>query len=460
MKKFTVKPRLTASQNIALIGDSKDQGSAWLYLGRLAEVGPLTDVRFDAGHAHVVAIFGKRGSGKSYTMGAMLESLCTAQRETGISQIDRTQAILLFDTLGIFQWSDIRLDKALDSSVLQSQQAAWRGWNLKPEMLDVQIWIPKGTRTEATPSNHQEFSVRTSDFTADDWGYLLDLDIYQDRMGQLLNDTYIKVTLEGWQGEGVSRPAKPTYAVANLIDCIKQDNELQSNYQSETRRAVVQQLTTFLRNPLFEDKGTPLSELLQPGRMNVLIMNRMSNPLRLVILSALIRRLLDERTVASEAEKHLAIRADLSREERRQLETSVSLAVPPTLIALDEAQNILPSERRTTAGEMLIRFVREGRNYGLSFMVATQQPTALDNRLLAQVDTLIVHKLTVQGDIEYVRRNLKSNMPQEVIHAGRRLEFDELLRSLDVGQALVSNTEADRAVLVDIRPRVSVHGGF
>jgi hypothetical protein len=55
---------------------------------------------------------------------------------------------------------------------------------------------------------------------------------------------------------------------------------------------------------------------------------------------------------------------------------------------------------------------------------------------------------------------MKSNLPQEVVHAGRTLEFDDLLRSLDVGQALVSNTEADRAVLLDIRPRVSVHGGF
>jgi hypothetical protein len=109
---------------------------------------------------------------------------------------------------------------------------------------------------------------------------------------------------------------------------------------------------------------------------------------------------------------------------------------------------------------MLIRYVREGRNYGLSFMVATQQPTALDNRLLAQVDTLISHKLTVQGDIDYVRRNLKSNLPQEVTYANRSLEFEELLRSLDVGQALVSNTETERALILDIRPRISVHGGF
>ncbi|MBK6433675.1 hypothetical protein [Candidatus Amarolinea dominans] len=65
---------------------------------------------------------------------------------------------------------------------------------------------------------------------------------------------------------------------------------MKESYQPETRRAVLQQLATFQRNPLFEDAGTPLTELLTPGRMNVLVMNRMSGPLRLVILSAVIRR--------------------------------------------------------------------------------------------------------------------------------------------------------------------------
>ncbi|MGQ9555749.1 MAG: ATP-binding protein [Anaerolineae bacterium] len=459
MKKFTVKPRFGSRQTV-VIGDPDSCESAWMYLGRLAEVGPLTDLRFDAAHAHVVAIVGKRGSGKSYTMGSMLESLCTCDNLTSISAIARDKAVLLFDTLGIYQWTDLSLFDPAASEIVRAQQALWRGWNLRPEQLDVQIWVPRGARTEITPPGHKEFAVRTADFGADDWGYLLDLDIYQDRMGQLLNDAYIKVTLEGWEGEGGKRPPKAAYSLSDLITCIKLDSELLASYQSETRRAVVQQLTTFSRNPLFQDEGTPLAELLAPGRMSVLVMNRMSAPLRLVILSALIRRLLDERTTASTMEKHLAIRDDLGSEERARLQASLLNAVPPTWVALDEAQNILPSERRTSAGEMLIRFVREGRNYGLSFMVATQQPTALDSRLLAQVDTLIAHKLTVQGDIEYVRHNLKSNLPQEVVYGNRRLEFDELLRSLDVGQALVSNTEAERAVLVDIRPRVSVHGGF
>ena len=76
---------------------------------------------------------------------------------------------------------------------------------MKPEKLDVQVWIPKGTRTEATPISHKEYAIRTCDFTADDWGYLLDLNIYQDRMGQLLNDAFIKVTLEGWSGDHEKR---------------------------------------------------------------------------------------------------------------------------------------------------------------------------------------------------------------------------------------------------------------
>lgn len=459
MKKFTVKPRYTP-KNLITIGVPEGKEGSWISLGRLAEIGIPTQVRFDVGHPHVVAIFGKRGSGKSFTMGSMLEGLCTAHSETCISEIQRNEAILLLDTLGIFQWTDIGLEEATDSDILRAQRATWRTWDLKSEKLDVQVWIPKGTRTEATPASHREFAIRTSDFTADDWGYLLDLNIYQDRMGQLLNDAYIKVTLEGWVGKHGRQQPNAAYSIEDLINCIKQDTELNDSYQSETRRAVIQQLTTYYRNPLFEDQGTPLSEMLCAGRMNVLVMSRMSGSLRLVILSALIRRLMDERMVASEMEKHLLIRNDLTIDERMQIKNKLAMSVPKTWIALDEAQNILPSEKKTTAGEMLIRYVREGRNYGLSFMVATQQPTALDNRLLAQVDTLIAHKLTVQGDIDYVRRNLKSNMPQEITYANRTLEFEELLRSLDVGQALVSNTETERAIIIDVRPRISVHGGF
>jgi len=84
---------------------------------------------------------------------------------------------------------------------------------------------------------------------------------------------------------------------------------------------------------------------------------------------------------------------------------------------------------------VIVKYVREGRNYGLSFVVATQQPAAIDPGILAQVDTLIVHKLTVQSDIDYVRKNIKSNLPEEVRYGNSRLDCMARRRAAGTGGA-------------------------
>jgi len=443
-----------------MFGTHGNSSRSWVFLGRLAESGPLTDVQFDTSLAHVIGLFGKRGSGKSYTLGTLLEGLCTRETSTTISQNPRTQAILLFDTLGIFQWVDIALNEKSDKETIQQQFAVRRGWNIKSELLDAAIWIPKGSASNGGPMSHNEFTIRCSDFAAEDWGYLLGLNIYQDRMGQLLNDAFIKVALEGWHDGEHAHKAASAYSLSALIECIQSDRDLTTTYAPETRRALRQQLSTYERNPVFADDGTSLQSLLKPGQMAVIVMNKMSDELRLIVVAAFLRRLIASRVRASETEKHLKLVDDITGEEQTSLKASLENAVPPTWVAIDEAQNILPSERTTAATEVIVKYVREGRNYGLSFVVATQQPTSIDPRILAQVDTLIAHKLTVQSDIDYVKRNMKSNMPDEVKYANVPLSFDEILRGLDVGQALVSNTETERAFLLDIRPRVTVHGGF
>jgi len=270
----------------------------------------------------------------------------------------------------------------------------------------------------------------------------------------------IKVTQEGWSDSQRRHQPESSYSLNDLIACVKTDRELQDSYHDETRRAIVQQLTTYNRNPLFAGQGTALLDFLKPGKMSVMLINNLSDELRLIVVSALMRRLIASRVQASEAEKHLKIIEHLSHDEQQELERVVSTAAPSTWVAIDEAQNILPSERRTSATDVIVKYVREGRNYDLSFVVATQQPAAIDQRILAQVDTLLVHKLTVQGDIDYIRKNIKSNLPDEVKYGNVVLSFDELIRNLEIGQAVVSNTETDRALIMDVRPRISVHGGF
>jgi len=458
MKRFTVRPRAFRERQV-IVG-AQNGADEWVWAGRLAEAGPLIDIRFDLSSEHVVSIFGKRGSGKSYTLGVLLEGLCARQEDSSIAHTKHRRAALLFDTLGIFQWADIPLTEEASRPLLRQQYAVRKGWKLEPEPLNVDIWLPPEGERITTPSHHRTFTIQASAFTADDWAYLLGLDIYRDRMGQLLADAFAKVCYEGWSDGAHRHRPQEQYTLEDLITCVEKDPELETTYHSETRRAVRQQLTTFRRNPLFQDEGTPLRKLLVPGRLAVLVMSHMSEALRFVMMSALIRQVMKSRVVASELEKDLQLRPELSDGERETLRRQLDAAVPPTWIVIDEAQNVLPAERRTSATEMLVKLVREGRNFGLSFMFTTQQPSAVDARILAQVDTIITHKLTVQTDIDYVRRNLKSNLPAEVKYAGATLAFDELLRALDVGQALVSNTETNRAFLLTVRPRISAHGGF
>ncbi len=319
MKKFTVKLRFTHSKRV-LIGN-QNGGHEHVFLGRLAEAGQLVRVDFDLSLPHVVAVFGKRGSGKSYTLGSFLEGLCTREAETTISFISKTRAALLFDTLGIFQWMDVPLSSESPQMLLKEQALVLKGWDIRCEPLEVLIWVPRGITSS---SRHQkEFTINCADFTASDWGYLFGVDILQDRMGQLLNDSYEKVVNEGWSDGSSTFPPKPRYAIEDLMECVQGDRELIANYHSETRRAVLQQLAVYWRNPLFQPKrkipaalkwlmekgevsdddlrayesleGTSLSDILRPGQLSILILHKMSDELRFVLIVSLIRKIMQAR---------------------------------------------------------------------------------------------------------------------------------------------------------------------
>ena len=452
MKKFTVKPKFIGREIIVGLQDEKSYPDRIL-IGRLAEIGSVVSVFLEVASEHVVAIFGKRGSGKSYTLGSIVEGLSTKSEKTAISMISKKKAVLLFDTLGIYQWMRFPI-KESSSEIIKSQISLQKRWNLQPESLDVLLFEPKQNGTSLSLSNPALFTLNTSDLSASDWGYLLGVDIYSDRIGQLLNEVYIKVTQEGWRDEKRHFSPSQSYSIEDLINCLKSDSEISQIYHSETRRALLQQLLTFSHNPLFQKEGTKLEELLKPGYLSILLLHKIPDDLRLIIASSLIKKIIENRIQASEIEKHKLITG----------ETKDSIFdknyIPPCWIVIDEAQNILPAERKNPASELLVKLVREGRNFGISFMFTTQQPSAIDSRILAQVDTMIIHRLTVQQDIEYVKRNVKSALPDEIKYSGRNLAFDESLRSLDVGQALVSNTELDRAFFMDVRPRITIHGGF
>ena len=455
-QRFQVEPRIARRERCVTCGAGEHE---WVYIGRLAEIGRRKDVRLGLDQEHVLAIVGKRGSGKSFTLGSLLEGLATLAPSTPINVISKSRATLLFDTLNIFQWMTSPVTSASGSARIAEQARLLSDWGVEPVELEVELWVPAGFEDQAAAAA-RPFRVRTADMGVADWAALLGVDSVQDTMGQLVAIVYDKVVRSGWTSDGGFEPPKEDYTLGDLLSCLRDDVDVQRDYAPATIRAVRQRLAAYDATPLFGPHGTDLTELLEAGKLSVMLLSGVPDDLRLVVIFLLIRRLAVARAAASQAQKSLELAAVAAGPDREALEQTVRDAPPKTWVVVDEAQNVFPSERQTAASGTLLRFVREGRNFGLSLAFTTQQPTAIDARIMAQVDTFVVHTLTVQRDIAAVLNNLKSREPDRIALRGRVISTADAIRALDVGQAFVSAVDSERCLIVDVRPRVSPHGGF
>ncbi|MCU1528869.1 MAG: hypothetical protein JWP75_2632 [Frondihabitans sp.] len=459
-QRYRVEPPLAKRQRLVDLKPADSNGTDWVNLGRLAEAGPTKEVRMDLSREHVLSIVGKRGSGKSFTLGSFLEGLCTTSPSTAISSIAKDRAALLFDTLNIFQWMTAPVAGTARSTHVAEQARLLKRWDLDPVDLDVDLWVPAGYEDRVT-GRAKPFRIRTRDMELDDWSSLLGVDAVQDPMGQLLSLVLDKVTRRGWTGQdGLDYPAVANYTIEDLVECVREDAEVNVDYARETLRALRQRLAAYEASPLFGNDGTELTELLQPGRLSVLLLSGVPDDVRLVSIFLTIRKLLFARAQASEAGKTKELGFAGDDEESARVDRILAHAPPKTWVVIDEAQNIFPSEKKTAASAILLRFVREGRNFGLSLAFTTQQPSAIDARIMAQVDIQIAHTLTVSKDIANVLGNLKAREPARVQLRGVQLSMPDAVRHLQIGQAFVSSVDAARSFFMDVRPRTSVHGGY
>jgi hypothetical protein len=443
MATFKVEPTVgRGAKSITLGGEGQ---RSRLLLGKLAELGPHRDVWLDLDREHVLAIVGKRGSGKTHTLGVVVEGLSlTGNKDLSVQDSADTHAVIVFDTLNLFQWVDLPLRDAKGPAANSQRQLAAR-WKLEPRVIEPTFWHPVGS-DPATPKS-QPFSINPGDMDSQDWGRLLSVDIASEPMGQLMNDVFVKVQD---QGLGRNREARASYTIDSMLAALRTDADIQHDYSSETIRGVRQRLSAWARSPLFDSSQPDWTAALRPGHASIFLLGRVPEDLRSVLVFLIIRRLLEARSAASEVLKHSVLMGT----ERN------SGQVPPTWLVIDEAQNIMPARNATSANDILTRYVREGRNFGLSLAVTTQQPASIDARVMAQVDTLIAHNLTVRADVNYILSNLKSADPSAIKGNSRELSLADSLRLLDPGQCIVSAVESQRLVFCEVRPRLTIHGGF
>jgi hypothetical protein len=462
MTSFALEPPIAKAPGDVLAGDPSARGKDKLLLGSLAETGPRRQLWLDITGEQVVAILGKRGTGKSYTLGVIAEGLAAGPGQTPIAVHATKRAGLMFDIMDIFWTSQIPLS-ADGPTEIKKQFSLLAKTGLKPHPLNVDIWIPAGyERPEIDPPKLTSLRIGAADLEIDDWGALFDIKMLVEPRGMLIADLIARVGTHGYTNRaGVTVPAQPDFSFDALLKCLDEDPTL--NYDPNTIRSVRQRLDTFGGLALFQGTATELTELLKPARISVLMLGRVPDELKNVIVSVLLRRILRQRRDASFAQKRLDLQNNLTDTDRSSLVATIEHNVPRTWVLLDEAHVLAGVDQGSVARDAFIKFAKEGRNYGLSLALATQQPSALDSRLMSQVETLIVHQLTSPKDAAVALENMRSPIPSDIRVDGSKCSLDALLRQLSPGIVTFSCGNAPklpRVCVALVRPRVSAHGGY
>ena len=469
-KSYIVEPQLPNGR----ITVGTEGGQTEVYLGQVAEFGGSRRVFFDASKEFVSLIIGKRGSGKSFCLGSLLEGLCTVTAANSISRIGNKRGVLLLDPMGNF-WTSMFPVVGNGTPRVREQWELFEGWGLQSEDVNVVVWIPAGFKRDTDHPSITEFHVEVADLDAADWADILGTNVMREPQGILLAETLDAVRETGWtDGQGRNQPPKMRYHIQDVIDYLETMKDNIANGQitdhaMQTCRALLRDFRGFARLPLFANGATPLSQIVKEGQLSILMLpTRIGHDLRRVLTRLLIRRILKEREEASQIRNRLDLQSNLTDLDREALEVRLTTLIPRTVLAIDEAQELVGEEGHE-ARRALEDFCLLGRNYGLSMVLATQRPNvgAISGKVRAQVDTTIIHRLMTRDDIETTWRDMQSAWPESVKLRDRELDYGSLIRSLDVGQAVVCGSHirlerdsgGSRSFIMNVRPRIRVHGG-
>lgn len=385
-------------------------------------------VYMDVAKAHVVLVAGKRGSGKSYSLSVIAEEISNLPEE-----VAKNLAVVIFDTMGIF-WT-MKFPNEREETLLKE-------WDLEPKSLDIDIYTPKGFyeqyKDKGIPADYS-FTIKTSELNAGDWCNTFDIKL-TDSLGILIER--ILDEIQETKGED--------YDIDDIINLIQQDKRS----DKATKDAAENRFAAAKAWGLFDKEGTEIKDLVRGGKVTVLDVSCYTNVsgdwgIKGLVIGLISRKLLVERITARKGEELVKIKTGekyfISEDEGKE-------EMPLVWILLDEAHEFLKKEGTTPATDALVQLLREGRQPGVSLVLATQQPGEIHKDVMTQSDIVISHRLTSKLDIDAL-----NSMMQTYLIADLQKYLNNLPKL--TGSAIVLDDNSERIYPIRVRPKLSWHGG-
>ncbi len=391
------------------------------YVGSKKEAHLANKIKIDFLRPHLIGIFGKRGTGKSYTLGIIAEELMELEEN-----ISKNIGVLLIDTMGIY-WS-MRLPNKKDRKLLTE-------WGLEPKGYPINLIIPQGLEkkyNEMGVEYNQVFSIAPKEISFEEWCYILSFD--QNSEYALILNKVLDVLKK-----------EETYDINTLI---KKVEDLFGN--DKEAKVVKAKLEMAKQWDLFTEDSPSLRKLIIPGRINILDISQLGLELggwgtRSLIVGILARKLLMYRIESRKIEEQEKIYEENIRDKYADY-------VPITWLLIDEAHQFLPAVGENAATLPLLQIIKIGREPGVSLVLATQMPYKLHSEAISQADLVISHRLTAKKDILALSEIMQTYQKYDLADY-----FDAMPR--EKGSALIMDDNSERIYEIRMRPRKSWHAG-
>ena len=412
--------------NLIYIGKILETTKGRSYLG--------ADAWLDTMFPHVLYITGTRGSGKSFDLGVLVEGISQLSEPSRIQNDAAAVTSIIVDTQSQFWTLGYPPREAIPANKMQLEEL--KKWNLAPNSLAcAHVYAPPGTA--ALMGTEKTLQLRPRDVKAEDWCALLSQEVYSAQ-GHILT-----ATLEALSGRD--------YEIDEMISHIA-DHTNWPNVAESSRNAISYKLDDYRRTKLFSAHGLMVKDLLQEGSCNILSLRGLRDEDKSLVTAVIARTLFD------------ILGGHHNRKKTAQFfqKPFQPDGTPDRVwLVIDEAHVVAPSDRLSPARSALVEYVKRGRDAGLSLVLATQQPSALDDRILSQVNITFNHRLSFQSDINAAVNRIPTKSVKSMKLSGTNLsDFGDMIRVLDTGQCFLGDQATSRAVLVQIRPRISAHGGY
>jgi uncharacterized protein len=380
----------------------------------------------DVARSHVILVAGKRGSGKSYTLGSIAEGISDLSGEAS-----KNIAPLIFDTMGIFWTMKFKNDK--DKELLDQ-------WELKSKKLPAKVFIPFGKeeeyRKKLIPFD-KTFALKASELDAEDWVTIFDL-----KMTSLHGVLLVRIISE----------LKENNKSFNIED-IQKKVEADEKASHETKEVVSALFSAADNWGIFAkgEGGTEIDDLVNPGTTTVLDVSIYSSigafNVRALVISLVSRKIFESRMDARKKEELEAL-----QHGKDYLVYQGENKKPLVWIFIDEAHEFLPKEGKTPATDALVQLLREGRQPGVSLVLATQQPGQIHKDVMTQSDVVLAHRLTAKPDIDALNDIMQTYLLKNI-----KQQIDDLPPLK--GSAIVLDDNSERIYPIRVRPRFTWHGG-